>query len=127
MIEIRGRNLREIIQKIPNSPEERVYISLPLSKELVLVLLHRMPNLRVVYLPPSAIKRTPKKILNALNGVGVTVIPMPRRGRPRRDRAAVFKLAEEGKSPREISELLNIPLRTVYHILQEHSASQQPA
>ncbi len=119
MIEIRGRNLKEILTKIPNSPEERVYISLPLSKEIVLVLLRRMPNLRVVYLPPSAIKRTPKKILNALNGVGVTVIPMPRRGRPKRDRASVFRLAAEGKSPREIARMLNIPLRTVYHMLRE--------
>lgn len=51
--------------------------------------------------------------------LGVEVEPVKRMGRPKKyfnEREKVQKLLDKGKSPDEISKILNIPIKTVYYL-----------
>ena len=123
MIRIRSRDdVLELLRK--GSPEEEAYIARRISKRLATILLTSMPNLKRLYAPRSVINVSSEEVLQALERIGIQVIPTGRRrGRPPKYGAETLKLLLEkyrnGESPSEISRDLGIPLRTVFHLLRK--------
>ncbi|MFA4700750.1 DUF1699 family protein [Pyrococcus kukulkanii] len=124
-VEITARNVRELLRKIDESLNEdvtEVYINLRPTKEVVVRILENAPNVKVIGCPPSLYPKVSKKVINALEKMGIRVVPIARgRGRPRKYSEKTVSLIREmlhrGKSPREISRSLGIPIRTLYYLI----------
>ncbi len=97
-----------------------IYISEPLTSQKIMEVLDKNPELRKITCPPSLYKRIPTRYLEALSKLGVEVKPMEKLGRPRKygekERDRVNKMFKQGYTPQEISDALNIPLKTVYYL-----------
>ena len=83
-------------------------------------LLDKYPQLKKIKCPSSLYLRTSKKYLDALSELGIEVEPVIKRGRPKKygetEGKIIQKMLNEGKSPKEIAEKLEIPLKTVYYL-----------
>ena len=83
-------------------------------------LLDKHPDLKKIKCPNSLYSRTSKKYLTALKELGIEVEPVLKRGRPKKygakEAELIHNMLEEGSEPKEISEKLNIPLKTVYYL-----------
>ncbi len=83
-------------------------------------LLEKYPELKKIKCPSSLYVRTSKKYLDALSELGIEVEPVIKRGRPKKygetEPKIIQKMINKGKSPKEISEELQIPLKTVYYL-----------
>lgn len=109
------------LEKYPPDAEE-VYVPRRLSANLAAVLLGRFPKLKRILVPRSVYRIISPKVLDALKGVGVEVIPTGRpRGRPPKYSESVINEIcsryTRGESASEIARDLGIPERSVYHIL----------
>lgn len=97
-----------------------IYVKRALSSQVIMELLDRYPNLKKIKVPSSLYPRTSKKYLNALSELGIEVEPVIRRGRPRKygntEVELIQKKIQEGVSPKDISDELEIPLKTVYYL-----------
>lgn len=97
-----------------------VYVNKPLSSQVIMELLDKNPDLKKIKCPNSLYIRTSKKYLNALSELGIEVEPVIKRGRPKKYTAKeaeqIHNMLNEGKAPKEISEKLDIPLKTVYYL-----------
>ncbi|ASJ00736.1 DUF1699 family protein [Thermococcus gorgonarius] len=125
-VEVKARNNGELLRKLDKSLNENVtevYINLRPTKEIVVHILERAPNVRRISCPPSLYPKVSKRIINALSQLGVELVPesFPR-GRPKKydeeTLRKVVEMIESGKGAKEVSESLNIPLRTVYYIVK---------
>ncbi|AEC51068.1 hypothetical protein PNA2_0150 [Pyrococcus sp. NA2] len=124
-VEITARNVKELLRKIDEELNEdvtEVYINLRPTKEVIVRILENSPNVRIIGCPPSLYPKVSKKVINALNQIGIKIVPMEKgRGRPRKYSARTLELIDsmlkDGKSPREISEALGIPIRTLYYLI----------
>ncbi|WP_456418686.1 hypothetical protein [Methanocaldococcus infernus] len=115
MIEIRGKNKEEILKKIESLGEhEEIYINRELDRDIVIALLENVEPSKI-YIPISKYKRSSKKILKALEKIGVEVIPIKAKvGKPTNIDKIIKKYLD--KKPKEIAELTGINLKTVeYH------------
>lgn len=97
-----------------------IYINRPLSSHVIMELLDKYPDLKKIKSPKSIYIRTSKKYLDALSKLGIEVEPVIKRGRPKKYSAKesekIHDMLVEGYSPKEISEKLDIPLKTVYYL-----------
>jgi len=96
-----------------------VYVSEQLSSRKIMELLDKYPDLEKIRCPQSLYLRISKKYLEALSELGIEVEPVTKIGRPKKyteESEDVQKLLDEGKSPKEISEILKISLKTVYYL-----------
>jgi hypothetical protein len=125
-VEVKARNNAELLRKLNdvlNEDVTEVYINLRPTKEILVHILERAPNVRKVSCPPSLYPKVSKKIIHALSQMGIQLVPegYPR-GRPRKydekTVLAVMRLTEQGVPPKEISSRMGIPLRTVYYMLE---------
>ncbi|NOZ76881.1 MAG: DUF1699 domain-containing protein [Euryarchaeota archaeon] len=105
---------------------EKVHLSIRPTINILASILTAAPNVKKITCPPSLFERTPKKIRVALEKVGIDFEPLlltP--GRPRSHPNwkidKVYELEEKGKSAKEISDELDIPLTTVYYYLKKDS------
>ncbi len=124
-MEIKARNNEELLRKIreelrPGVTE--VYVNLRPTKEIVVSILRQAPTVKKIGCPPSLYPKVSASVIRALNRIGIQLVPVKRsRGRPRKYDEETMRrieaLMREGKSPREISESLGIPLRTVYYMV----------
>ncbi|ADG13854.1 conserved hypothetical protein [Methanocaldococcus infernus ME] len=115
MIEIRGKNKEEILKKIESLGEhEEIYINKELDRDIAIALLENVEPSKI-YIPISKYKRSSKKILKALEKIGVEVIPIKAKvGKPTNIDKIIKKYLD--KKPKEIAELTGINLKTVeYH------------
>ena len=115
MKKLRAKTKEELIEKIKNCEnEEEIYINLELNRDVAIALLENCEP-KKIYLPKSKYKRSSKKIIKALEGVDVEVIPIkPKTGRPTNVDKIVKKYLD--KTPKEIAEITGINLKTVeYH------------
>ena len=117
MIELRGNSVKELTEKVSNMEfrdEKEIYINTELSKNLVIEILENS-NIETIYLPESKYKRTNKKLIEALEGIGLEVKPIKvKTGRPSKNEKIISKYLD--KHPKEISEITGINLKTVeYH------------
>lgn len=100
--------------------KDEIYVNKPLSFSLIMELLDQHPDLKKISCPPSLYSRISPKYLEALNELGVTVVSIEKKGRPKKydekDAHKIQHLLKSGITPREISERLDIPLKTVYYL-----------
>ncbi|ANF23450.1 DUF1699 family protein [Thermococcus piezophilus] len=131
-VEIKAKNNAELIRKLNESLNEEVtevYINLRPTKEILVRILERAPNVRKISCPPSLYPKVSKKAINALAQMGIELVPggYPR-GRPRkydeRTIREVYDLIRKGVTPKEISSRMGIPLRTVYYLIEKMGARQ---
>nr|WP_206205613.1 DUF1699 family protein [Thermococcus sp. CX2] len=112
-----------------NEEVTEVYINLRPTKEILVRILERAPNVRKISCPPSLYPKVSKKAINALAQMGIELVPegYPR-GRPRkydeRTIREVYNLIRKGITPKEISSRMGIPLRTVYYMIEQMGARQ---
>lgn len=99
---------------------EKVHINQPLTSRKIMEVLEKYPDLKKITCPISLYKRTSPKYLDALKELGIDVEPLSSRGRPNKyDEKKVFeikRLLKDGKSPKEISKQMKIPLKSVYYL-----------
>jgi hypothetical protein len=99
---------------------EKVHINQPLTSRKIMEVLEKYPDLKKITCPVSLYKRTSPKYLDALNELGIEVEPLASRGRPNKyDEKKIFEiktLLKDGKSPKEISKQMKIPLKSVYYL-----------
>ncbi|MCQ6253950.1 hypothetical protein [Methanocaldococcus sp.] len=115
MKELRAKTKEELIEKIKNCENvDEIYINLELDRDVAIALLENCEP-KKIYLPKSKYKRSSKKIIKALEGVGVEVIPIsPKTGRPTNVDIIVKKYLD--KKPEEIAKITGLNLKTVeYH------------
>lgn len=124
-VEIKARNNEELLRKIDrflNEDVTEVYVNLRPTKEILVRILENAPNVRVIGCPPSLYPKVSKKAINALSQMGIKLIPVGySRGRPRKydekTLSLIRRMMRQGKKPKEISRELNIPLRTLYYMI----------
>ncbi|CAB3288767.1 conserved protein of unknown function [Methanocaldococcus lauensis] len=115
MKELRAKTKEELIEKIKNCENvDEIYINLELDRDVAIALLENCEP-KKIYLPKSKYKRSSKKIIKALEGVDVEVIPIsPKTGRPTNVDKIVKKYLD--KKPEEIAKITGLNLKTVeYH------------
>lgn len=97
-----------------------IYVNKPLSSQVIMELLDKYPDLKKIKSPKSLYARTSKKYLDALSELGIEVEPVIKRGRPKKygakEAIEIHNMLMEGFTPKEISEKLDIPLKTVYYL-----------
>jgi len=115
--------LKEIKDKLNNKVYE-VHLSVRPTINIIASILTAAPNIKLITCPPSLFERTPEKIKEALEKVGVkfkALLLTP--GRPRMHSATkihdIYKLNEDGYSAKKISKELKIPLTTIYYYLNK--------
>lgn len=83
-------------------------------------LLDQHPDLKKITCPPSLYSRISPKYLEALTELGVSVVSVAKKGRPKKysdsDSNNIQDLLKLGQTPQEISENLQIPLKSVYYL-----------
>ncbi|MCD6372973.1 MAG: DUF1699 family protein [Thermococcus sp.] len=126
-VEVKARNNTELIAKLNEALNEdvtEVYINLRPSKEILVRILERAPNVRRISCPPSLYPKVSKKVIDALSQIGIELVPESYpRGRPRkydeRTIREVQSLLMKGVPAKEVSARTGIPLRTVYYIMEQ--------
>lgn len=102
--------------------DHEIYINQPLTSHKIMEILEENPEIEKITCPPSIYKRITPRYLEALSKLGVKVEPVSKRGRPKKydakDRENINNLLKKGYNPREISDKLNIPLKTVYYFIE---------
>lgn len=100
--------------------KDEIYVNKPLSFSRIMELLDQYPDLKKINCPPSLYSRISPKYIQALNELGVVVVPVEKKGRPKKynenDAENIRHLLKSGNTPKEIGETLNIPLKTVYYL-----------
>ncbi len=121
--------IEEINQKL-NEKTKKVHLSIRPTINILATILTAAPNTEVITCPPSLYERTPKKIKEALQKVGIRFEPLlltP--GRPRSHPnwkiQKVYELEQQGYTAKEISEKLDIPLTTVYYYLKKEEENKE--
>ena len=100
--------------------KDEIYVNKPLSFGRIMELLDQYPDLKKINCPPSLYSRISTKYLQALNELGVKVVPVEKKGRPKKyndeEIEKVESLIKSGHTPRKIAENLQMPLKTVYYL-----------
>jgi len=109
--------------------DSEVYICLRPCIDVVIELLENGPNLSTIYCPPSLYELTSTRVRNALEKVNVRLRPFGGgAGRPKvydeNDVKEIRNLMDAGLSITRISQELEIPRRTIYHLLSKDEADQ---
>lgn len=119
-------NLLWMITSKVNANTIAIYINKRPSLPIILELLNKAPNLKVIYLPPSIYLSTSKRIINSLKSVNVVVKPITvKKGRPPKythiHQSKIMELRRLGYSISEISSKTGIPRRSIYYLLKSLS------
>ncbi|ASJ09309.1 DNA-binding protein [Thermococcus siculi] len=132
-VEVKARNNEELIRKLERVLSDdvtEVYVNLRPTKEILVRILERAPNVRKISCPPSLYPKVSKKVIAALAQMGIDLVPegYPR-GRPRKyDEKTVRQVREllmRGVPAKEISTRMGIPLRTVYYMMERNGKFQE--
>jgi len=131
-VEVKAKNNFELLRKLDEDLHDgvtEVYVNLRPTKEIVVHILERAPNVRRISCPPSLYPKVSKKVISALSQLGVELVPegYPR-GRPKkydeRTVKQVRELLKRGMPAKEVSRSLGIPLRTVYYLVEKKPPQQ---
>lgn len=133
MKEFKSTKKAELIGQIREGfTEKEVYIALRPCIDVVVELLENGPNITTIYCPPSLHKLTSRRVTSALEKVGIELLPRGGgAGRPKvygkGNVAEIKKLQRIGMPITRIAEELDIPRRTIYHLLKEHASEGESA
>jgi len=99
---------------------EEIYVNEQLSSRKIMEVLDSNPDLKTITCPRSIYTRISKKYMEALKELGIKVEPVQRRGRPKKysstDATKIQTMLDMGTSPKEISNKLKLPVKTVYYL-----------
>ncbi len=130
MKEFKSTKKTELIGQIREGiSEKEVYIALRPCIDIVVELLENGPNITTIYCPPSLFRLTSRRVTSALEKVGIALLPKGGgAGRPKvygKDNISeIRKLKRIGMPITRIAEELEIPRRTIYHLLKDDAAEQ---
>lgn len=100
--------------------EDIIHVNEPLTSRKIMELLETYPDLKKITCPVSLYNRTSPKYLEALEELGITVEARAGKGRPKKysdkDAFLIKKMLNEGRSPKEISQEMQIPVKSVYYL-----------
>lgn len=99
-----------------------IHITQALSSSMIVGLIDEYPNLEVITCSPSVYKRTSKRYIEALSQLDIEVRTKYEWGAKSKSNGIEFyvaKLSEEGLSPKQISQKLDISLNRVYYLLRK--------
>lgn len=103
-----------------------VHITKALTSALIVELIEKYPNLKVITCAPSVYKRTSDVYIDALKQVDIEVRKQYNWGAKSKSHGLEFKvlkLSNKGLKPKEIAEKLDISLNKVYYLLNKSKAS----
>lgn len=98
-----------------------IHVTKALTASIVMGLFDEYPNLREITCSPSVYGRTSQKYIAALKEMGIEVKEKYNWGAKGQTNGAedfVLRLAEDGLTPKEISQKLGITLNRVYYLLK---------
>jgi len=105
--------------------EETIHISSQLSSKIIVELIEEYPNLKKISCPPSLFNRISDKYLEALAELGISVEAKHNWKTKSKytdyEKKSVYDMIKIGKSPLEISEELNIPIKTIYYLKDSYN------
>ena len=103
----------------------QVHITEPLTSEKIIELMDKYPSLRRITCSQSLYTRISPKYLKVLDSLDINVEIEYNWGRKQlysnEDINQVLNLLDEGKSPKDVSEQLQIPLKRVYYFRSKYS------
>ncbi len=125
---IKCNDKEELFEKLEEieGNEEEIYISLRPTQEITEEILERAETLKKLKCPESLYYQVGEKVAKKLKDQGVQLEPgdfSP--GRPKKyseeEIERMLELREKGKSVKEISENMEVPVRTVYFYLNKEN------
>ncbi len=127
MKKIIAKNKKDLIKKLRvelSDKDEKIYINMRPSVDIMVEVLEHAPNVKYILCPKSLYDLTSIRVKKALERVGVLLIPYGEgAGRPNKYNEEtvhkIKKMFDLGVPIKEISKSLDIPLRTVYHLINE--------
>ncbi len=100
--------------------EDIIHVNEPLTSRKIMELLETYPDLKKITCPVSLYNRTSPKYIDVLNELGIVVESKAGKGRPKKysdkDAFLIKKMLNEGKTPKEISQEMKIPIKSVYYL-----------
>lgn len=103
-----------------------IHITKALSSSMIVELIEEYPNLSTITCSPSVYNRTSDTYIDALEQLDIEIVKKYNWGAKSQSNGAEFevlRLSDEGLSPREISEKLDITLNRVYYLLRKSQAN----
>ncbi len=77
-VEVKARNNAELLRKLKGALNEEVtevYVNRRPTKEILVTILERAPNVRKISCPPSLYPKVSRKVINALAQMGIELVP----------------------------------------------------
>lgn len=102
---------------------KEIHITDPLTSRKIMELMDEYPNLNKITICPSLFNRIPKTYLDALNKLEINVetkYNWDAKSKYSIEKNRISSLAKDGKTPKEISKNLQIPLSRVYYLLSKN-------
>ena len=103
-----------------NDNNNTIHVSSQLSSKRIVELMDEFPDLKKITCPPSLYNRISKKYLEVLDELGIEIeIKHKWKGKKKYDdekKEEVRNLIKEGKTPSQIAEKLNLPVKTIYYL-----------
>lgn len=103
-----------------------IHVTKALTSSMIVGLIEKYPNLKVITCSPSVYKRTSDTYIDALNKLDIEVKKQYNWGAKSKSHGVEFKvlkLSNKGLKPKEIAEKLDISLNRVYYLLNKSKAS----
>lgn len=103
-----------------------IHITTCLSSSKIITLIDENPNLKKITCSKSIYNRISKKYIEALNDLDIEVAIAYNQGRKSKNpelEKQIVLLAKNKKTPKEISEILEIPIKQVYNLLNKNKIS----
>ncbi len=114
------KNKKELEKLKENEGIEEIRLKMRLSKPVIVSLLNKFKNIKKIYNPSCYYKMTSKKILAALNKIGVEVIETKHRGKRKKlDWEKIIDLYIKGIPISQIAKKFKIQRKSVYYILKK--------
>jgi len=101
----------------------KVHITSALSSQKIIKLIDDFPNLEKITCSKSLYDRIPKKYLDALSELSIDVEIEYNQGKAKyeKEESDILALVVKGQSPKDISKILEIPLKRVYYLINKNN------
>lgn len=108
-----------------NEDVTKIHTTKTLTSSIIVDLIEKYPNLTKITCSPSVYNRTSSNYIDALSQLDIEVEKKYNWGAKSRTEGAEFealKLSDEGLSPKEIAQKLDITLNRSYYLLKKANA-----